>query len=207
MPSLTGTDYQIAKVQLTNMGLDLEFQKKEEFSDNYPEGQVIKTVPALGEPLKKGNTVLLVVSKGPEKKPLSIPDFVGKSIDDAALEAESMGLKVKDHVFQFSTKPAGTVLDQSLVLGTEAKEGDEIVFTVSQGPEVVNYVYEYTVPDQYSGVVQVEFRQDNDILASIEVNVDENRTNNYTFSGVKGTTATIRIYVNGTQEIAEVITF
>lgn len=207
MPSLAGTDYQVAKVQLTNMGLDLEFQKKEEFSDKYPEGQVIKTEPALGEALKKGNTVLLVVSKGPEKKAFSIPGFVGKSIDDAALEAESMGLKVMDHVFRFSSEPAGTVLEQSLAIGTEVKEGDEIVFTVSQGPEVVNYVYEYTVPDHYIGIVQVEFRQDNDILGSIEVNVDETRTNSYTFSGVKGTTATIRIYVNGTQEIAEVITF
>ena len=124
--------------------MDLEFQKKEEFSDKYPEGQVIKTEPALGEPLKKGNTVLLVVSKGPEKKAFSIPGFVGKSIDDAALEAESMGLKVMDHVFRFSSEPAGTVLEQSLAIGTEVKEGDEIVFTVSQGPEVVNYVYEYT---------------------------------------------------------------
>ncbi len=207
MPNLAGTDYQVAKVQLTNMGLDLVFQKKEEFSDKYPEGQVISTEPALGEPLKKGNTVLLVISKGPEKKGVNIPNFVDKSIDEAALEAESMGLKVKDHVFQFSSKPAGTVLEQSLVAGSEAKEGDEIVFTVSQGPEVVNFVYEYTVPDHYTGTVQVEFRQDNDILGSVEVNVDEGRTNNYTFSGEKGTTATIRIYVNGTEEIAEVITF
>ena len=207
MPNLAGRDYQVAKVQLTNMGLDLTFQKEEKFSDKYPEGQVITTEPAVGEALKKGNTVLLIVSKGPEKKGISIPDFVNKPIEEAALEAESMGLKVKDHVFRFSSKPAGTVLEQSLAVGTEAKEGDEIVFTVSQGPEIVNYSYEYTVPDHYTGVVQVEFRQDNDILASMEVNVDENRTNSFTFSGEKGTTATIRIYVNGTQEIAEVITF
>ncbi len=207
MPKLAGTEYQMAKVQLTNMGLDLQFVKSEEFSDEYPEGQIIKTEPALGEPLRKGNTVLLVVSKGPEKMPIVVPNFVDKSIDDAALEAESMGLKVKDHVFQFSNKPAGTVLEQTIAPNTEAKEGDEITFTVSQGPEVVYYQYEYSIPDHYTGVVQIEFRQDNDILGSIEVNADESRTNTYAFSGEKGTTATIRIYVNGRQEIAEVITF
>ena len=56
-------------------------------------------------------------------------------------------------------------------------------------------------------MVQVEFRQDNDILGSMEVDADASRTNTYTFSGEKGTTTTIRIYINGTQEIAEVITF
>lgn len=207
MPSLAGTDYQVAKVQLTNMRLDLEFQKKEEFSDKFPEGQVISTEPAMGEPLRKGDTVLLIVSKGPEKKPIIMPNFVNKSIDDAALEAESMGLTVKNHVFQFSSKPAGTVLEQSLQAGTQVKEGDEIVFTVSQGPEMVNRVYEYAIPDHYTGKVQVEFRQDNDILSSVEVDADTSRTNTFTFSGEKGATATIRIYINGTQEIAEVITF
>ena len=207
MPSLTGTDYQIAKVQLTNMGLDLNFQKEEKFSDQYPEGQVIKTEPAMGEPLKKGNTVLLVVSKGPEKKPLSVPNFVGKSIEEAALAAETMGLQVKDHVLKFSTQPAGTVLEQSLPADSEAKEGTEIIFTVSQGPEVVNFVYEYTIPDQYTGVVQVEFRQDNDILGSVDLDTEQSRSGTFMFSGEKGQTATVRIYVNGTQEIAEVITF
>ena len=207
MPNLAGTEYQMAKVQLTNMGLDLQFQKSEEFSDEYPEGQIVKTVPALGEPLRKGNTVLLVVSKGPEKLPIVVPNFVDKPIDDVALEAEGMGLKVKDHVFQFSSKPAGTVLEQTIAPNTEAKEGDEITFTVSQGPEVVYYQYEYAIPDHYTGVVQIEFRQDNDILGSVEINADASRVNTYTFSGQKGTTATIRIYVNGRQEIAEVITF
>ena len=161
----------------------------------------------MGEPLRKGDTVLLIVSKGPEKKPIIMPNFVNKSIDDAALEAESMGLTVKNHVFQFSSKPAGTVLEQSLQASTQVKEGDEIVFTVSQGPEVVNRVYEYAIPDHYTGKVQVEFRQDNDILSSVEVDADTSRTNTFTFSGEKGATATIRIYINGTQEIAEVITF
>ena len=79
---------------------------------------MISTEPAAGEPLRKGDTVLLIVSKGPEKMPLTVPNFVDKPIDDAALEAEGMGLKVMNHVFQFSSKPAGTVLEQSLPANT-----------------------------------------------------------------------------------------
>ena len=207
MPQLAGTDYQVAKVQLTNLGLNLEFQKKEEFSDKYPEGQVIKTEPALGEPLRKGNTVLLIVSKGPEKKPVTVPNYVGSKDAEAALDAEALGLSVGDHIFEFSDKPVGTVLKQSLAAESQVEQGTEIVFTVSKGPEVVTRLYEYSVPDHYVGIVEVEFRQDNDILGSVSVNTDDGRAYSYTFSGEKGASSTIRIYFNGTQEIAEVITF
>ena len=212
MPTLMGTDYQIAKVQLTNMGMDLVFEKSEEYSDEYPEGQVISTTPAAGEELKKGNTVLLVVSKGPEPKPVTLPSFLSMNIEDAALRAEGLGLKVEPHRYEFSDKPAGTVIGQSIAPSTTVEHGTSITFTVSKGkdssqPEMTEYLYQSTVPDKYSGVVQVEFRVNNTIVGSISVDTSKDRSFSYTLTGEKGTTAVLVVYFNGKQEASQVITF
>ena len=192
------------------MGLSLTYQEKEEYSDKYKAGMVISTTPAAGEYLRKGNTVLLVISKGPEN--ITVPSFLEMTIEDAALKAEGMGLKVEPHKTAYSAKPAGTVIGQSLDATTEVKQGASIVFTVSQGPEpipTVNYSYSYSIPDkdEYNGVVRVEFRQNNSIVGSREVDTTVSREDTFTFTGDKGTTATIVIYINGNQEISERITF
>lgn len=212
MPSLVGQKFQQAKVQLLNMGLNLKITDEHEFSDKYEEGVVISTTPAANGELREGNTVLLVVSKGPEKKPVTIPSFLEMTIEEAALKAEGMGLKVESHKTEYSAKPAGTVIGQSLEATTEVEQGTSIVFTVSQGPEpipTVDYAYSYSIPEteEYTGVVRVEFRQNNSIVGSREVDTAVSREDVFTFTGDQGTTADIVIYINGNQEISERITF
>jgi len=173
---------------------------------------VISTTPAANGELREGNTVLLVVSKGPEKKPVTIPSFLEMTIEEAALKAEGMGLKVESHKTEYSAKPAGTVIGQSLEATTEVEQGTSIVFTVSQGPEpipTVDYAYSYSIPEteEYTGVVRVEFRQNNSIVGSREVDTAVSREDVFTFTGDQGTTADIVIYINGNQEISERITF
>lgn len=77
----------------------------------------MESSPASGEQLKKGDTVVLTVSKGPETKPLTVPSFVTMTIDDAAAQAEAMGLKVGEHQYEYSDKPEGTVIGQSIEQG------------------------------------------------------------------------------------------
>ncbi|MDE6456948.1 MAG: Stk1 family PASTA domain-containing Ser/Thr kinase, partial [Dysosmobacter sp.] len=52
-----------------------------EFSDEVNEGFIIRSVPAEGEELKDGDMIRLIVSKGPEQKPVAVPNFVGTQID------------------------------------------------------------------------------------------------------------------------------
>lgn len=212
MPSLSSKDYQVAKVELTNMKWDLLFQTKYEFSDKYADGEVISTEPAAGEPLRKGDTVLLIVSKGPEEKPFKVPNFAGKTLDAAALDAENLGLTVGSHSEEFSAAPEGTVIKQSLTADTEAKKGDTITFTVSKGPEpvepvMVQYTYHYAIPDTYTDTVRVEFRLNDSIVDTVQVDTTASREGSYTFMGEQGTEATVVVYVNGKEEISEVITF
>ncbi len=215
MPALEGTEYNRAKVQLSNMGLELQFQKQEEFSDKYEQGLVISTMPAAGENLRKGNTVLLVVSKGPEKVPIAVPSFLEMTIEAAALKAEGLGLKVEEHKYEYSEKSSGTVIGQSIETSTTVEQGTSIVFTVSKGPEpipepvMVKYEYKYSVPDkpEYTGVVRVEFRLNNTIVGSEEVDTAKSREGSYQFMGEKGSSAVVVVYINGTQESSQEITF
>lgn len=149
MPNLIGMDYQEAKAQLNNLNLGLQVDTQEEFSDTYAEGQVIRTTPGSGAELKKGASVLIVYSKGAEKKPVTVPSFLDETIENAVSQAEKLGLRVGQHEYIYSDEPDGTVIGQSLVATDTVDEGTTIVFTVSRGPKVVDVpgVIHYNVDD------------------------------------------------------------
>ena len=78
-------------MDLTNLNLNLNVQIREVYSDEYAAGKVISSTPAAGESIKKGDSILLTVSKGPETKPVTVQNYAGLSVDDAALQAENAG--------------------------------------------------------------------------------------------------------------------
>lgn len=88
MPDLENKSEQDARILLEKLNkeynLELTVETPEElkqFSEEITEGYVIKTEPAQGEILKKGDTVKLILSKGPDIKPVTVLPFVGMSID------------------------------------------------------------------------------------------------------------------------------
>ncbi|SDK66759.1 serine/threonine protein kinase [Glycomyces sambucus] len=89
-------------------------------SDSIPAGSVIEQSPAADAPAGPGDEVDLVVSDGPE--PVTVPDVVGKDIQDATEELEALGFTVKTAQIWFT----GTVFDQSLDAGTDHPKGSEI---------------------------------------------------------------------------------
>ncbi len=135
MPTLSGTDLQQAKLQLKEMNLDLNITSEEQYSDQYKEGQVISTEPASGTEIHNGDTIKLIVSKGPETKQVTVISFTGMSLDSATSKAEDLGLKVGSTDYAYSDAPEGEVIDQSLSVGDTVDEGTKIAFTVSKGHE------------------------------------------------------------------------
>ncbi len=209
MPPLIGVNYQEAKVQLNNMGLDLKVDTREEFSEEYKEGAVISTVPAAKEEIKKGNSVLLVVSKGPEKKPVVVPSFVTMLVDDAAAQAQELGLTVGEHQFVYSAKPVGQVIEQSIAATTNVEAGTTIIFTVSKGGEPKSQAVTFAIPETYSGEVIVSFTQDGYSRGETAVTLEEGKGGSvsYTFSGEAGTTSTVMAYINGEEIGSQEISF
>lgn len=208
MPPVVGMEFLMAKTELGNLHLDLDVQRAEAYSPDVPEGQVMQSSPAAGEPLNKGDTVVLTVSKGPETKPLTVPIFVTMHIDDAAQQAEALGLTVGEHQYKFSDKPEGTVIGQSIQQGTEVQSGTQIVFTVSKGASSAERVVVFDIPEQYhsDSNMKIEVMQDGSIIHSTYVD-GGTASFTYTFHGSAGSTSTIKLYINGTEAVAQEITF
>lgn len=208
MPTVVGKEFLMAKTELGNLHLDLDVQRAEAYSPDVPEGQVMQSSPAAGEPLNKGDTVVLTVSKGPETKPLTVPNFVTMHIDDAAQQAEALGLTVGEHQYEFSDKPEGTVIGQSIQQGTEVQSGTQIVFTVSKGASSAERVVVFDIPEQYhsDSNMKIEVMQDGSIIHSTYVD-GGTASFTYTFHGSAGSTSTIKLYINGTEAVAQEITF
>ncbi|WP_406860454.1 Stk1 family PASTA domain-containing Ser/Thr kinase [Streptomyces sp. HUAS MG47] len=105
------------------------------FSDDVPQGAVIRTSPEPGTERRPDSAVALVVSRG---VPVDVPGVTGDAVADATTALKDAGLKVQVAPEQVhSPQAAGTVAAQSLAEGSRAAQGDTIVLTVSKGPRMV----------------------------------------------------------------------
>ena len=134
MPTVLNMPESEAKSILNNMSLGLNIQVQDKPSDTVAKGLVAATSPAAGAEIRQGNTVIIYISSGREIKPVTVPNFVGMTEEKANLEAQKLGLVVGASSSEYSDKPAGTVIRQSISATTEAKTGDNIYFTISLGP-------------------------------------------------------------------------
>ena len=134
MPTVLNMSESAAKSILNNMSLGLNIQVQDKPSDTVAKGLVAATSPAAGAEIRQGNTVIIYISSGREIKPVTVPNFVGMTEEKANLEAQKLGLVVGASASEYSDKPAGTVIRQSISATTEAKTGDNIYFTISLGP-------------------------------------------------------------------------
>ena len=98
---------------------------RQDWSTTVPKGSVISQFPATGT-LFQGDSVTLVVSKGPEL--VKVPDVFLKREREATAILEALGFKVK--IDRFAGGPLGTVTIQSIPAGTPAPKGSTITLTV-----------------------------------------------------------------------------
>ena len=124
MPSLEGTDGDAAEAALTDLGLKVDRSTKT--SESVAKGLVISTNPEGGAGTFRGETVELVVSKGPPL--VVVPNVVGKGESDARSELEAAGFIVSVN------KPLGTAIfgvnSQNPRGGTKAPKGSTVTITV-----------------------------------------------------------------------------
>ena len=210
MPNLQGENYQSARLKLQQYDLQLRIMTEEQFSDEFTTGQVMETIPAVGAALKKGASVTLVVSKGPES--ITVPTFTGKSYETAKADAEALGLKVGTPQYRYFDPLAkdGDVLEQSILPGTQVQGGTEIIFTVygTPGSQSRTVRVEYLIPDEFSDedTVRVEFIMDDKVMDTRIVSGDD-ATVGYDYEGKPGTTVTVYARINGVSTDAQEITF
>lgn len=134
VPELTGLTLEEAEAMLAREGLELS-DVHEVFHDVAPKGTIVSTDPRHGLTVKQGAVVKLAVSKGPEL--FSIPDVVGKSIDEARSLMENAGFSLAaDSEAYHDSIPAGAVISREPD-GGQAKRGTAFQAVVSKGPPLI----------------------------------------------------------------------
>ena len=138
LDDVTGMQYQQAQAQLENDGLvvSLEF----DYSDSVGSDKVISTSPKAGSQVAKGDTITITASKGKETKTTTVPNLLGKNIDDAIQMIKDAGLTYNGKSSDYSDSYSeNQVMNQSISAGKTVDEGTTISLTVSLGSRVTSY--------------------------------------------------------------------
>ncbi len=117
---------------LRSAGLEPAFQKQE-FSQSVEDGLITRQEPPAGRSVARGSQVKYWVSKG--RPIVTVPNIVGKSLQDATNQLKELGLSIGERTQAFSDKDVGTVLDQDPNPGREVRSGDRVDVSISQGEE------------------------------------------------------------------------
>ena len=134
VPNFIGMDY--TQVQnnreYTSMYL---FYVTEEYSDTAPAGQIIQQEPSADTVLKAGETIQLVVSKGPQMA--EMPNIIGFTQDSAVKELEARGLVASCFmVVNDGSYASGCVVRTSEEPGTKVEVGTVITVYIAADPSV-----------------------------------------------------------------------
>ena len=116
----------------------------EDWDPAVPDGSVASTDPPVGEELKPGSLVNIVVSKGP--KPVKLPNLAGVALAEAQAQLEAAGLVVTT-TEEFSTEYAeGQVVSSTPPKGERVPVGSTVELVVSKGPPPVEVPYLIDMP-------------------------------------------------------------
>lgn len=97
----------------------------------YKKGSIIFQKPVAGEIVKEGRRIYLFISGG--EPVVYVPNLKGKSIRDAKLTLERIGLKLGSIEEIASDSPKNMIFDQELVEGTRIKKGLSVGVYISVG--------------------------------------------------------------------------
>lgn len=122
MPNIVGKTKDEAQQTMDNLKLTANWT--ESFDDKIPQGQVISASVDSGNTLHWGDSVDVVVSKGPET--ITLPNYVGQKASDAKAALEKLGFTVKvSSQITLDARQDKKVASQDPVGGTEVRIRNE----------------------------------------------------------------------------------
>lgn len=166
LPDLNNWTYDEAKRLIQNAGLYVD--KRAAYSDEIPEGHVISTDPELPAELAPGTYVRVIVSLGSGHNIIPVPNFIGMNWELAKTMADGMGLILGKNPVP-SSEPVGTVLAQSIEVGTEVAEDTVIDLEVSTGSEqsefqIRTFRIPFQIPTGVTGQFHIELYKDGECV-------------------------------------------
>ena len=179
---------------------------EKEYSEEVTDGHVISFEPAEGSVLKDGDTVRVILSKGPQ--PVPVISVTGIDPDMAKTMLQLGGLELGEVTPASSIEVReGLIISQDPATG-EVAPGTKVNVVVSSGPEegggdIMTYGLTIPLPTDRDSVM-LQIFQDTECLLNEPVDC---RPGSY-FRLLEGTgTAHITVYIDGEIERDEDITF
>jgi serine/threonine-protein kinase len=139
IPDVVNQPEPTARATLQQAGFIVAANSEHKNDPKIAKGNVISTNPAIGSKAKKGSTVTLVVSDGPQGLPMPDVSSNCPKVDDA-IRALTDDAKIDPAQITQVPQPSdtcdqGTVISQSPAKGTELASGATVTLTVSSGPK------------------------------------------------------------------------
>ena len=138
---LVDVPYLVGKVysdEVADQNPDLVFRfQPQEYSSNYPTGQVIRQEPAGGSRVVRGTEIVITISLGEEPVVKIMEDLVGVTKEEAQSFLTGQGFLTLVRNETSYVYEAGQVTRTEPSEGTELVEGQTIYLWVSVGPEMI----------------------------------------------------------------------
>lgn len=130
-PKLESMKGEEAKIFLEQAGFVVTAPLTLESSETVPKDMVIRYDPVVALP---GGTITLFVSSGPAVPTVKVPDLTNLTPEQAKVSLEAVSLVLGAASEETSdTVPRGTIIRQSVLLGSDAPAGTVVNYTVSTG--------------------------------------------------------------------------
>jgi len=136
IPSVVGATKKEAVATMATLGVKVKVTKNT-FDELVPKGKIISMAPPAGSRLGEGESISVIISKGPER--YSIPNLKGKSVSQAtvALANEKLLIGKTEEAFS-AIIPKGQIVSVSPEPGTLVKKNSEVNLVVSKGEELIS---------------------------------------------------------------------
>jgi len=134
VPRVVGSTVEVAQKALTQAHLDTKVVKS--YDEIVRVGVVLAGDPPAGREVRRGSTVTLTISQGPERH--EVPSLVGRTQTDAQDRVTGALLTVGTVTKAYSeTVPEGQVISSSPAAGTALKRAAPVALVISQGRQPI----------------------------------------------------------------------
>ena len=207
VPDVVGKTREEAEAELK--AAEFQVEVIEEASDKVEAGYVIRQDPEGDKEKNAGETIKIYVSTG--IKQITMEHVIGQKEADAKKTLTDLGFEVNVVYEEDTSKDDGTVLKQSIDVGTTVDEGTEVTLTVNKIEQIKEGTVNINLKSLTGGVIDTD-DEGNEIDTTVELRIEVNDESVYngdqrkdvenftkTISG-KGT-VTVKVFIDGVKEV------
>jgi serine/threonine-protein kinase len=151
-PDLIGRDEQTAISMSERSGLKTEVLYIHHAT--IPAGVVILQTPEYDTDMRKGETIVLHISNGPDPNVRLVPNVKGMLYGDAVMNLQNMDIAMVVAEKMISTEPVDTILSQTPLANEPYNAGDTVQVVVSGGSTIVPDLSNSTLEEAQATLAQ-----------------------------------------------------